>query len=254
MNKQLEEASTTNSELMTVYHSQKHEFNLLSHEYEILTFKTSQYDSKIQELDQLQDEIKTLKAELNERNEDKKKIRILEAELQKASESLQSQEVLKEAIKDFESELTKLEVLRIENSSLESKLYNTESLLKSWESAFPNNTPSDVNYNIKLQAKKITRLEETIQEVNQEKFDIAKHVELDVIENNRFRLSSMYAESPEDYLIFESDGNAMKLLNSEFACSLEEKSMRFLKNFRSIPGFLCSITLDLFNKQTVFTQ
>ncbi|KAL9653226.1 hypothetical protein ABK040_010934 [Willaertia magna] len=77
---------------------------------------------------------------------------------------------------------------------------------------------------------------------------------IDVVDNNRFRLSSMYAEAPEDYLFFEGDGNSsgMKLLSSEFASTIDEKQMNYLTQFKSIPAFLSSLTLDLFTKQTVF--
>ena len=151
-----------------------------------------------------------------------------------------------------------IERLKTENKLLTEEI---ESLKQQLESSSTNPITEKEIQQLKEEntdaQRRITKLKEVFQKKINE---FRKSVYLlfgfrvDVIESNQFRLSSLYAEAPSDYLLFESDGNGMKLLSSEFACTVDEKLMRYLTQFRSIPGFLASLTLDLFNKQTVFTH
>jgi len=59
----------------------------------------------------------------------------------------------------------------------------------------------------------------------------------------------MYAEQEQDHLMFDSK-KELSMLETEFALSIDEKTMAYLKKFHSIPAFLSQITLDLFHKQT----
>ncbi|XP_038675420.1 mitotic spindle assembly checkpoint protein MAD1 isoform X2 [Scyliorhinus canicula] len=76
---------------------------------------------------------------------------------------------------------------------------------------------------------------------------------IDVTTENQYKLSSMYAEHQDDYLMFKaanSLGAKMQLLESDFSNSLTELINLHLHHQNSIPAFLSAITLDLFSRQT----
>lgn len=77
---------------------------------------------------------------------------------------------------------------------------------------------------------------------------------IDVTTENQYKLSSIYAEHPDDYLMFKaanSLGAKMQLLQTDFSSSLDELINLHLHHQNSIPAFLSAITLDLFSRQTL---
>ncbi|XP_067859048.1 mitotic spindle assembly checkpoint protein MAD1 isoform X2 [Heptranchias perlo] len=76
---------------------------------------------------------------------------------------------------------------------------------------------------------------------------------IDITTENQYRLTSMYAEHQDDYLMFKaanSLGVKMQLLETDFSSSLTELINLHLHHQNSIPAFLSAITLDLFSRQT----
>jgi len=74
---------------------------------------------------------------------------------------------------------------------------------------------------------------------------------VDVTRDNQYRLQSMYAERSTDDLLFESTPKGeMMLLATDFSSQLTDQIDAYLTRFNSIPAFLSSITLELFNRQT----
>ncbi|KAL7643663.1 UNVERIFIED_CONTAM: hypothetical protein RMT77_005646 [Armadillidium vulgare] len=75
---------------------------------------------------------------------------------------------------------------------------------------------------------------------------------VDFKSDNNYKLSSMYAESEEDYLLFKqtSDGK-LELLENEFSESLEDFVESYLNRDCSFPAFLSHLTLNLYGKQTI---
>jgi len=74
---------------------------------------------------------------------------------------------------------------------------------------------------------------------------------IDVIRDNQYRLQSMYAERSTDDLLFESTSKGeMMLLATDFSSQLTDQIETYLSRCNSIPAFLSSITLELFNRQT----
>jgi mitotic spindle assembly checkpoint protein MAD1 len=67
---------------------------------------------------------------------------------------------------------------------------------------------------------------------------------------NRLKIKSMYAESPEDYLMFQLSENGPELLESEFANRMEETLIQHLQRYQSVPAFLANVTLTLFENST----
>lgn len=75
---------------------------------------------------------------------------------------------------------------------------------------------------------------------------------LDSPVSKQYKLMSMYADSPGDFLLFsQSSSGEMQLLETEFSDSLSDLIDAYLSQADSIPAFLASVTMDLFNKQTI---
>ena len=66
------------------------------------------------------------------------------------------------------------------------------------------------------------------------------------------KLRSMYAESPDDYLLFQPAKikGSYDLLESEYAKTLDDMTLRYYKQFKSVPAMLAHITFSLFEKNT----
>ncbi|RUS21761.1 spindle assembly checkpoint component Mad1 [Endogone sp. FLAS-F59071] len=82
---------------------------------------------------------------------------------------------------------------------------------------------------------------------------------LDFLENGRVRLKSMYSEADDHSFIFTSNDGDMGMMklagggNTEYMNSMQNQ-IRFWVNERdSIPAFLSSVTLELFDRTTVMS-
>ncbi|KAK7080660.1 Mitotic spindle assembly checkpoint protein MAD1 [Halocaridina rubra] len=75
---------------------------------------------------------------------------------------------------------------------------------------------------------------------------------IDSTNENQYRLTNMYAESSEDYLMFEltADGQ-LQLLETPFSSAQEELVDIYLTSKHSFPALLSAITLELFGKQSM---
>lgn len=79
---------------------------------------------------------------------------------------------------------------------------------------------------------------------------------VDRVGNTNYRISSMYAESEEEYLNFhlnESD-SVLNMLETEYSASLADMVTSHLGTHGSLPAFLSTLTLDLFNRTTLMVQ
>uniref|UniRef100_A0A182PDL3 Mitotic spindle assembly checkpoint protein MAD1 n=1 Tax=Anopheles epiroticus TaxID=199890 RepID=A0A182PDL3_9DIPT len=79
---------------------------------------------------------------------------------------------------------------------------------------------------------------------------------IDRISGSYFQLRSQYAESPDEYLNFAlaPDGSVLTLLESDYAASLRDLVETQFKTHNSVPVFLSSLTLELFNRTTMTMQ
>jgi mitotic spindle assembly checkpoint protein MAD1 len=78
---------------------------------------------------------------------------------------------------------------------------------------------------------------------------------IDFLKQNTYRLSHIYAESPNDILLFEWDTDrTIKLLENSYSEKLKESVQTYLAQHDSFPAFLASLTLDLFRKQTHYVK
>ena len=68
----------------------------------------------------------------------------------------------------------------------------------------------------------------------------------------QLRLRSMYAESPEDSLLFQwTEENKLNLVETPFARKMDPKLLQSLQTLNSVPIFLGAVASDLFELQTV---
>ena len=67
---------------------------------------------------------------------------------------------------------------------------------------------------------------------------------------SRLRLRSMYAEHPDDCLLFQLRGSNLELLDTPFASKLDPRVFVHLTTCNSVPCFLATITMQLFDNQT----
>ncbi|KAL0238045.1 hypothetical protein GEMRC1_012519 [Eukaryota sp. GEM-RC1] len=67
-----------------------------------------------------------------------------------------------------------------------------------------------------------------------------------------FTVRSLYSEDSNDYFAFESPEESVYLLvETEVLSKINPDLVSYLQKFRSIPGFLAQVTMDLLNKQTL---
>lgn len=75
---------------------------------------------------------------------------------------------------------------------------------------------------------------------------------VDRIGNGLYRISSMYADAPEDFLnVRLSPEGSMDLLESDYYESLSDLIQSTLALHSSMPAFLSQLTLELFNRTTM---
>lgn len=75
---------------------------------------------------------------------------------------------------------------------------------------------------------------------------------VDRISNSNYRIISMYAEHEDDYLNFRlNDVGELDMLETEFSNRLDDMVSNYLVEHHSMPAFLGSLTLDLFQRQTM---
>lgn len=99
------------------------------------------------------------------------------------------------------------------------------------------------------------RLMEAFKKTSQEIREVCYQLtgyKIDIPTTNQYRLTSMYAESPDDFLLFKQNSSgAVEMLGTDFSSSLQGLIDMYLIRQDSIPAFLSSVTLELFSRQTM---
>ena len=73
---------------------------------------------------------------------------------------------------------------------------------------------------------------------------------IDMLES-QYRLQSKYANNDDECLLFQVDGDGhLALLETDFCAQLDDNVMAYLRTCDSIPAFLSTVTLELFNNKT----
>ncbi|XP_028395474.1 mitotic spindle assembly checkpoint protein MAD1-like [Dendronephthya gigantea] len=74
---------------------------------------------------------------------------------------------------------------------------------------------------------------------------------VDVVQDQQYKLQSMYAERSSDHLLFQCNANGKTmLLETDFSLRVKNLIDQYLMQCNSIPAFLSSVTLELFERQT----
>lgn len=216
---------------------------------------------KAQQISRLQDEIEKLNNEnamLRERKD------VLEIQLE---EYLVGHDETKARIihneKNPLSEIVKLrgqenEKLEEEVDRLKRKIKNLEEGLEASRLADETTDNKDileVKEQLRSSEQHLQRLKEYFKSSMQEFRNVSYMLlgyKIDKTSSSQYKLTSMYAERPDDFLSFRlNNDGAMNLLANEFSSNLHEMIDLHLHHQRSIPVFLSSLTMDLFNNRTI---
>lgn len=101
---------------------------------------------------------------------------------------------------------------------------------------------------------KIARLKEAFKASSQEYRQACYQLfgwRVDRTKEGRYKLSSQYAESSEDYLFFQIGEDGVDLLETIFSATLGSLVERHLQQQHSVPMFLNAVQSELFNLQTM---
>lgn len=78
---------------------------------------------------------------------------------------------------------------------------------------------------------------------------------VDRVGSNNYRISSVYAENEDEYLNFRlNDMGELDMLETDYSLTLVDMVNNFLAEHHSMPAFLSSLTLDLFNRQPMVVE
>uniref|UniRef100_A0A182NI75 Mitotic spindle assembly checkpoint protein MAD1 n=1 Tax=Anopheles dirus TaxID=7168 RepID=A0A182NI75_9DIPT len=232
---------------------------------------SDQYEKLRKEIDELRlenDRLKRRKEELELEVENM----TLRAEIKGSSSGANSEPVLlryknSPAVEDFAHEqaskvklMAEIERLKLHIQRLQETNQDLTDCLHSTDVTGNITTKVQETVDLRLQLKELQAKYEQRKELFQQSSEDFRTVvnllfgfKVDRISASYFRLRSLYAESPDEYLNFalSPDGGMLTLLESEYAASLRELVETQFKRHNSVPVFLSSLTLELFNRTTM---
>ncbi|XP_011502021.1 PREDICTED: mitotic spindle assembly checkpoint protein MAD1 [Ceratosolen solmsi marchali] len=103
---------------------------------------------------------------------------------------------------------------------------------------------------------KITRLKEAFKASSHEYRQACYQLfgwRVDRTKESQYKLSSQYAESPDDYLFFIVNEDGVNMIETPFSATLTTLIERHLQRQHSVPMFLNAVQSELFDQQTVLT-
>jgi mitotic spindle assembly checkpoint protein MAD1 len=103
---------------------------------------------------------------------------------------------------------------------------------------------------------KITRLKEAFKASSHEYRQACYQLfgwRVDRTKESQYKLSSQYAESPDDYLFFIVNEDGVNMIETPFSATLSTLIERHLQRQHSVPMFLNAVQSELFDQQTVLT-
>ncbi|XP_001604630.2 mitotic spindle assembly checkpoint protein MAD1 [Nasonia vitripennis] len=101
---------------------------------------------------------------------------------------------------------------------------------------------------------KIARLKEAFKASSQEYRQACYQLfgwRVDRTKEGQYKLSSQYADSPDDYLFFIVNDDGVNMIETPFSATLSAFIERYLKIQHSVPMFLNAVQSELFDQQTV---
>lgn len=101
---------------------------------------------------------------------------------------------------------------------------------------------------------KLQRMKEEFTSSAQEYRDVCYMLfgyKLDRTGHKNYRLSSMYAESPDEYLTFTLSGSAVEMVHTDYSENLGDLVEEHLHQHGSFPVFLSALTMELYTRTTM---
>ncbi|XP_050674720.1 mitotic spindle assembly checkpoint protein MAD1 [Leptidea sinapis] len=101
---------------------------------------------------------------------------------------------------------------------------------------------------------KLQRMKEEFTSSAQEYRDVCYMLfgyKLDRTGHKNYRVSNMYAESPDEFLTFTLCEDGIEMVHTDYSTTLEDLIDLHLNQHCSIPMFLAALTMQLFNKTTI---
>ncbi|GIY73955.1 mitotic spindle assembly checkpoint protein MAD1 [Caerostris extrusa] len=77
---------------------------------------------------------------------------------------------------------------------------------------------------------------------------------IDVPMAETYKLSHMYADSRDDFLLFKINSEGIQLVETEYSKQVSDRMETYLHQYDSFPAFLASLTMDLFTQQTFMLE
>ncbi|CAN8002196.1 unnamed protein product [Ixodes hexagonus] len=74
---------------------------------------------------------------------------------------------------------------------------------------------------------------------------------VDVLKEGHYKLTHVYADSPDDYLLFQNGETSMNVLETDYLKRLSSLAETYLAKHDSIPAFLSALTLELFAQKSM---
>jgi mitotic spindle assembly checkpoint protein MAD1 len=215
------------------------------------------------ELEKLQKELVSTQSEANQYKQQQESLVLERADMEKAIAEYERRigrgEYNKETMKILHLTMNPETISKAQHSTNElEKLRSEIVLLKAENEKLQNSVNSeeslqDLKEKLFQSEKKNLRFKEAFQQqIKKFRAGIYRLFgwRVDIMDEN-FRLSSMYAESSTDYLVFkESMDSGMELMESDYASQIEPHLLEYLNSYQSIPLFLSKVTSELFQKQT----
>ncbi|XP_042150578.1 mitotic spindle assembly checkpoint protein MAD1 [Ixodes scapularis] len=73
---------------------------------------------------------------------------------------------------------------------------------------------------------------------------------VDVVKEGHYKLTHVYANSPDDYLLFQNGESSMNVLETDYLKRLSSLAEEYLAKHDSVPAFLSALTLELFAQRS----
>ncbi|XP_058462677.1 mitotic spindle assembly checkpoint protein MAD1 [Malaya genurostris] len=223
------------------------QYEKLRREIDVLRMENERLKKRKDELE-LELENTTLRAEIN--RDRYKVIRFADSPANEAYEAHKN---------EIEKLQAEIERLRIRNRKLEEG--NDELTMRLNDSNMTMNV-MEMN-NLKAQVQSLEAKNQHIKEIYKAASNEFREVcymlfgyRVDRVGNTNYRISSMYAESEEEYLNFRlnESGTVLNMLETAYSESIADMVTTHLGTHGSLPAFLSTLTMDLFNRTTVMVQ
>ncbi|CAL1543386.1 unnamed protein product [Lymnaea stagnalis] len=207
-------------------------------------------------LSKTQEEKDILEARIEQRDlqgdYDPSKIKVLQFMMNPCAIAQKARQLELEKFKEENEKLRKRNQILEEEGNVENITLQVQEKL---QHPSPSKELEELKAQLKREETRNKRLLEVFKKTSHEFREVCYQLtgyKLDIPATNQYRLTSMYAESSRDHLLFQqNERGEIQLLQTDFSLTLQDAMETYLQRQNSIPMFLSHITMDLFSKQTM---